>query len=72
MFAKTLTQLDANNGGGFSVSRYCAEMIFPQLDYSTDPPMQTILAKDVHGVTWKVVPFNVFFFFFFQIFLIFF
>ncbi|KAI5013200.1 hypothetical protein ZWY2020_028154 [Hordeum vulgare] len=24
-FAKTLTQSDANNGGGFSVPRYCAE-----------------------------------------------
>ncbi|XP_021771037.1 auxin response factor 18-like [Chenopodium quinoa] len=52
-FAKTLTQSDANNGGGFSVPRYCAETIFPRLDYSAEPPVQTILAKDVHGVTWK-------------------
>ncbi|CAI9098018.1 OLC1v1034565C1 [Oldenlandia corymbosa var. corymbosa] len=52
-FAKTLTQSDANNGGGFSVPRYCAETIFPPLDYSADPPVQTILAKDVHGDTWK-------------------
>ncbi|KAD1644711.1 hypothetical protein E3N88_42501 [Mikania micrantha] len=52
-FAKTLTQSDANNGGGFSVPRYCAETIFPRLDYSADPPVQTILAKDVHGDTWK-------------------
>ncbi|KAK6942811.1 B3 DNA binding domain [Dillenia turbinata] len=52
-FAKTLTQSDANNGGGFSVPRYCAETIFPRLDYSDDPPVQTILAKDVHGDTWK-------------------
>ncbi|XP_071696971.1 auxin response factor 18-like [Rutidosis leptorrhynchoides] len=52
-FAKTLTQSDANNGGGFSVPRYCAETIFPRLDYSEDPPVQTILAKDVHGDTWK-------------------
>lgn len=52
-FAKTLTQSDANNGGGFSVPRYCAETIFPKLDYSAEPPVQTILAKDVHGVTWK-------------------
>ncbi|CAN6708556.1 unnamed protein product [Malus baccata var. baccata] len=36
-FAKTLTQYDANNGGGFSVPRYCAETIFPKLDYSADP-----------------------------------
>ncbi|CAI9766319.1 unnamed protein product [Fraxinus pennsylvanica] len=52
-FAKTLTQSDANNGGGFSVPRYCAETIFPRLDYSADPPVQAILAKDVHGETWK-------------------
>ncbi|GAB4856690.1 hypothetical protein Ancab_014605 [Ancistrocladus abbreviatus] len=52
-FAKTLTQSDANNGGGFSVPRYCAETIFPRLDYSADPPVQSILAKDVHGEQWK-------------------
>nr|XP_018685113.1 PREDICTED: auxin response factor 18-like isoform X3 [Musa acuminata subsp. malaccensis] len=52
-FAKTLTQSDANNGGGFSVPRYCAETIFPRLDYSTDPPVQTVIAKDVHGEVWK-------------------
>ncbi|CAA6662443.1 unnamed protein product [Spirodela intermedia] len=52
-FAKTLTQSDANNGGGFSVPRYCAETIFPRLDYSADPPAQTVLAKDVHGEVWK-------------------
>ncbi|XP_022850993.1 auxin response factor 18-like [Olea europaea var. sylvestris] len=52
-FAKTLTQSDANNGGGFSVPRYCAETIFPRLDYMADPPLQTVIAKDVHGETWK-------------------
>jgi len=52
-FAKTLTQSDANNGGGFSVPRYCAETIFPRLDYTADPPVQTVLAKDVHGEIWK-------------------
>lgn len=52
-FAKTLTQSDANNGGGFSVPRYCAETIFPRLDYSAEPPVQTILVKDVHGEVWK-------------------
>lgn len=52
-FAKTLTQSDANNGGGFSVPRYCAETIFPRLDYSAEPPVQTIVAKDVHGESWK-------------------
>ncbi|KAJ0752825.1 putative transcription factor ARF family [Helianthus annuus] len=52
-FAKTLTQSDANNGGGFSVPRYCADTIFPRLDYTADPPVQTILARDVHGKVWK-------------------
>nr|ARR29291.1 auxin response factor 10 [Cyrtomium guizhouense] len=52
-FAKTLTQSDANNGGGFSVPRYCAETIFPRLDYSEDPPVQIVLAKDVHGAVWR-------------------
>lgn len=52
-FTKTLTQSDANNGGGFSVPRYCAETILPALDYTRDPPVQTILAKDVHGKIWK-------------------
>ncbi|XP_012471518.1 auxin response factor 10 [Gossypium raimondii] len=52
-FAKTLTQSDANNGGGFSVPRYCAETIFPPLDYTEDPPVQTVVAVDVHGETWK-------------------
>ncbi|KAL2328605.1 hypothetical protein Fmac_022032 [Flemingia macrophylla] len=52
-FAKTLTQSDANNGGGFSVPRYCAETIFPRLDYTAEPPVQTVVAKDVHGEMWK-------------------
>ncbi|PSR86591.1 Auxin response factor like [Actinidia chinensis var. chinensis] len=52
-FVKTLTQSDANNGGGFSVPRYCAETIFPRLDYSADPPVQTVIVKDVHGDIWK-------------------
>lgn len=52
-FAKTLTQSDANNGGGFSVPRYCAETIFPRLDFSAEPPVQTLTARDVHGETWR-------------------
>ncbi|KAF7804451.1 auxin response factor 18-like [Senna tora] len=52
-FAKTLTQSDANNGGGFSVPRYCAEKMFPPLDFSKDPPLQYITAKDVHGESWR-------------------
>ncbi|KAM3368784.1 hypothetical protein ACQJBY_016983 [Aegilops geniculata] len=52
-FAKTLTQSDANNGGGFSVPRFCAETIFPPLDYSSEPPVQSIIVKDVHGDEFK-------------------
>jgi hypothetical protein len=52
-FAKTLTQSDANNGGGFSVPRYCAETIFPRLDYAADPPVQNVVTRDVHGAAWK-------------------
>ncbi|KAH7287444.1 hypothetical protein KP509_32G056500 [Ceratopteris richardii] len=52
-FAKTLTQSDANNGGGFSIPRYCADTIFPPLDYTQNPPVQMILAKDIHGRLWK-------------------
>jgi hypothetical protein len=51
-FAKTLTQSDVNTGGGFSVPRLCALSIFPELDYSFDPPLQIISATDVHGVEW--------------------
>ena len=32
-FAKILTPSDANNGGGFSVPRYCADSIFPPLNF---------------------------------------
>jgi hypothetical protein len=52
-FAKTLTQSDANNGGGFSVPRFCAETIFPELDYRAQPPLQNVYARDVHGAEWK-------------------
>ncbi|KMZ61101.1 Auxin response factor 16 [Zostera marina] len=51
-FSKTLTQSDANNGGGFSVPRFCADTILPPLDYNQDPPVQTISAQDVHGRNW--------------------
>nr|DAD24393.1 TPA_asm: hypothetical protein HUJ06_025857 [Nelumbo nucifera] len=52
-FAKILTPSDANNGGGFSVPRFCADSIFPALDYKAEPPVQTISVKDVHGVVWE-------------------
>ncbi|KAF6155510.1 hypothetical protein GIB67_017865 [Kingdonia uniflora] len=52
-FAKVLTPSDANNGGGFSVPRFCADSIFPGLDYLAVPPLQTIAVRDVHGVVWE-------------------
>ncbi|XP_077248819.1 auxin response factor 17-like [Tasmannia lanceolata] len=52
-FAKTLTPSDANNGGGFSVPRFCADSIFPPLNYKAEPPVQNISVTDVHGVVWE-------------------
>ncbi|KAE8718662.1 putative Protein grpE [Hibiscus syriacus] len=52
-FAKILTPSDANNGGGFSVPRFCADSIFPPLDYNADPPVQTLSVTDVRGGTWE-------------------
>ncbi|MQL79409.1 hypothetical protein Taro_011836 [Colocasia esculenta] len=51
-FAKVLTPSDANNGGGFSVPRFCADAIFPALDYGAEPPVQNLVVSDVHGVEW--------------------
>lgn len=51
-FAKVLTSSDANNGGGFSVPRFCADTIFPQLNYQIDPPVQNLEVTDIHGVLW--------------------
>ncbi|XP_043712769.1 auxin response factor 17-like isoform X3 [Telopea speciosissima] len=52
-FAKILTPSDANNGGGFSVPRFCADSIFPPLDYKAEPPVQNIDVTDVHGMVWE-------------------
>ncbi|KAI4307334.1 hypothetical protein L6164_030534 [Bauhinia variegata] len=52
-FAKILTPSDANNGGGFSVPRFCADSIFPPLNYQADPPVQTLSVTDVHGAIWE-------------------
>ncbi|CAM8914288.1 unnamed protein product [Rhodiola kirilowii] len=51
-YLKVLTQSDANNGGGFSVPRQCAESIFPALNYEEDPPVQNLSIADVQGVDW--------------------
>ncbi|KAJ3681516.1 hypothetical protein LUZ60_016005 [Juncus effusus] len=52
-FSKVLTQSDANNGGGFSVPRSCADTIFPPLDLTADPPVQNLLMRDVHGKVFE-------------------
>ncbi|RLM64885.1 auxin response factor 13-like [Panicum miliaceum] len=52
-FAKQLTQSDANNGGGFSVPRYCADHIFPMLDFDDDPPVQNLVMRDPQGNPWQ-------------------
>ncbi|KAK5832163.1 Auxin response factor 17 [Gossypium arboreum] len=52
-FAKVLTPSDANNGGGFSVPRFCADSVFPPLDYNADPPVQTLSVTDVRGGVWE-------------------
>ncbi|CAL5417332.1 unnamed protein product [Camellia sinensis] len=52
-FSKILTPSDANNGGGFSVPRFCADSIFPPLNFEAEPPVQTVSIRDVHGVSWE-------------------
>jgi B3 DNA binding domain len=52
-FCKVLTQSDANNGGGFSVPRFCADSIFPPLDLRNDPPVQNLTMRDVHGKAYE-------------------
>ncbi|KAG8066832.1 hypothetical protein GUJ93_ZPchr0004g40051 [Zizania palustris] len=52
-YAKQLTQSDSNNGGGFSVPRYCADNILPGLNFSDDPPLQNLRMKDLQGDDWE-------------------
>ncbi|XP_072969937.1 auxin response factor 17-like [Typha angustifolia] len=52
-FAKILTPSDANNGGGFSMPRFCADSVLPQLNFAADPPAQNISVRDVHGEWWE-------------------
>ncbi|KAK7385254.1 hypothetical protein VNO78_30968 [Psophocarpus tetragonolobus] len=52
-FSKILTPSDANNGGGFSVPRFCADSVFPPLNFRADPPVQLLSVTDVHGVAWR-------------------
>ncbi|GFQ01670.1 auxin response factor 5 [Phtheirospermum japonicum] len=51
-FCKTLTASDTSTHGGFSVPRRAAEKLFPQLDYSLQPPSQELVVRDLHDNTW--------------------
>ncbi|GER57042.1 auxin response factor [Striga asiatica] len=51
-FCKTMTASDTSTHGGFSVPRRAAEKLFPQLDYSMQPPTQELVVRDLHGNTW--------------------
>ncbi|XP_071711158.1 auxin response factor 5-like [Rutidosis leptorrhynchoides] len=52
-FCKNLTPSDTSTHGGFSVPRRAAEKLFPQLDFSMQPPTQELIVPDLHGHTWK-------------------
>ncbi|KAM0017726.1 putative transcription factor ARF family [Helianthus debilis subsp. tardiflorus] len=51
-FCKSLTASDTSTHGGFSVPRRAAEKIFPPLDFSTHPPAQELVARDLHDNVW--------------------
>ncbi|XP_021981467.1 auxin response factor 19 isoform X1 [Helianthus annuus] len=51
-FCKTLTASDTSTHGGFSVPRRAAEKIFPPLDFSMQPPVQELVARDLHDTQW--------------------
>ncbi|XP_057423629.1 auxin response factor 5-like [Lotus japonicus] len=51
-FCKTLTASDTSTHGGFSVPRRAAEKLFPQLDYTIQPPTQELVVRDLHDNTW--------------------
>ncbi|KAI3757298.1 hypothetical protein L6452_04832 [Arctium lappa] len=51
-FYKTLTPSDTSTHGGFSVPRRAAEKLFPQLDFSMQPPTQELIVRDLHDNTW--------------------
>nr|QFZ93677.1 auxin response factor 11-like protein [Pinellia ternata] len=51
-FCKTLTASDTSTHGGFSVPRRAAEKLFPQLDYSMQPPNQELIVRDLHDNSW--------------------
>ncbi|KAL8129489.1 hypothetical protein V2J09_018644 [Rumex salicifolius] len=52
-FCKTLTASDTSTHGGFSVPRRAAEKVFPPLDFTQQPPVQELVARDLHDNEWK-------------------
>ncbi|XP_064971266.1 auxin response factor 11-like isoform X2 [Musa acuminata AAA Group] len=52
IFCKILTASDTSTHGGFSVPRRAAEKLFPQLDYSMQPPNQELIVRDLHDNLW--------------------
>jgi hypothetical protein len=52
-FCKTLTASDTSTHGGFSVPRRAAEKVFPPLDFTQQPPVQELIARDLHDNEWK-------------------
>ncbi|CAI9783465.1 unnamed protein product [Fraxinus pennsylvanica] len=52
-FCKTLTASDTSTHGGFSVPRRAAEKVFPPLDFAQQPPVQELIARDLHNNEWK-------------------
>ncbi|XXG39726.1 hypothetical protein AAC387_Pa01g0608 [Persea americana] len=53
MLREILTPSDTNNGGGFSVPRFCADSIFPRLNFNANPPMHNISIRDMHETKWE-------------------
>ncbi|XP_057868885.2 auxin response factor 6 isoform X4 [Cryptomeria japonica] len=52
-FCKTLTASDTSTHGGFSIPRRAAEKVFPPLDFTQQPPVQELIARDLHDNEWK-------------------
>eukprot|EP00258_Populus_trichocarpa_P037953 XP_024453972.1 auxin response factor 2 isoform X1 [Populus trichocarpa] len=52
-FCKMLTASDTSTHGGFSVLKRHADECLPPLDMSLQPPVQELVAKDLHGNEWR-------------------
>ncbi|KAM7274647.1 hypothetical protein ACFE04_016513 [Oxalis oulophora] len=52
-FTKKLTPSDTSTHGGFSVPKRHADECLPPLDMSLQPPVQELVAKDLHGIEWR-------------------